>query len=109
MREQLSCSGAVSIAVKAHDAFPHCVITDFSISFAISVNGTTSVATYSARSELDYGTLLCWAKNAIGWQKTPCVFHIVSAGKSPGQILLSQPCSIRYRGFNMYRSRCFVR
>ncbi|XP_037081011.1 synaptogenesis protein syg-2-like [Pollicipes pollicipes] len=45
-----------------------------------TVNGTSSTAEYVPRSELDYGTLLCWARNGIGWQKTPCVFHIVSAG-----------------------------
>ncbi|XP_046998184.1 nephrin-like [Schistocerca americana] len=32
-------------------------------------------------SQSDYGTLLCWASNAVGIQVAPCVFHIVPAGK----------------------------
>ncbi|XP_042888534.1 nephrin-like [Penaeus japonicus] len=42
---------------------------------------TFSIITYTPMTELDYGTLLCWAKNAIGKQVRPCVFHIVPAGK----------------------------
>ncbi|XP_042205382.1 nephrin-like [Homarus americanus] len=40
-----------------------------------------SVITYTPMTSLDYGTLLCWATNAIGSQRDPCVFHIVPAGK----------------------------
>ncbi|XP_014218330.1 nephrin [Copidosoma floridanum] len=40
-----------------------------------------SVLTYKPASELDYGTVSCWASNAAGQQKTPCVFHIIAAGK----------------------------
>ncbi|XP_050707786.1 kin of IRRE-like protein 2 [Eriocheir sinensis] len=40
-----------------------------------------SVITYTPIATLDYGTLLCWASNAIGTQQEPCVFHIVPAGK----------------------------
>lgn len=36
---------------------------------------------YSPVSDLDYGTLLCWAKNAVGTQRTPCTFTIFPAGK----------------------------
>ncbi|XP_066978327.1 neural cell adhesion molecule 1-like isoform X2 [Macrobrachium rosenbergii] len=42
---------------------------------------TYSIITYTPMTELDYGTLLCWAENAIGQQNLPCVFHIVPAGK----------------------------
>lgn len=38
-----------------------------------------SVATYTPRSELDYGTLLCWGKNNLGLQSEPCVYQIVPA------------------------------
>nr|XP_045612714.1 uncharacterized protein LOC123767187 [Procambarus clarkii] len=42
---------------------------------------TYSIITYTPVTELDYGTLLCWATNLIGQQTRPCVFHIVPAGK----------------------------
>lgn len=42
--------------------------------------GTVSMVSYTPRTEMDYGTLLCWAKNSIGGQKVPCVFHIIAAG-----------------------------
>ncbi|XP_050738586.1 hemicentin-1-like [Eriocheir sinensis] len=40
-----------------------------------------SVITYTPIAALDYGTLLCWASNAIGTQQEPCVFQILPAGK----------------------------
>ncbi|TDG44787.1 hypothetical protein AWZ03_008761 [Drosophila navojoa] len=36
---------------------------------------------YTPSSDLDYGTVSCWAKNSIGVQKSPCVFQIVAAGR----------------------------
>lgn len=47
----------------------------------ISKSGTMSVVSYTPKTEMDYGTLLCWAKNSIGDQKVPCVFHIIAAGR----------------------------
>lgn len=38
-----------------------------------------SVAAYTPRSELDYGTLLCWAQNALGQQAEPCAYQVVPA------------------------------
>lgn len=38
-----------------------------------------SVATYTPRSELDYGTLLCWGQNNLGQQSEPCAYQIVPA------------------------------
>lgn len=32
-------------------------------------------------SEMDFGTLLCSAKNVVGEQMEPCVFRIIPAGK----------------------------
>lgn len=43
--------------------------------------GTSSVVSYTPMTELDYGTLLCWANNRIGAQQVPCVYHIIPAGK----------------------------
>ncbi|KAG1653245.1 Kin of IRRE-like protein 3 [Nymphon striatum] len=44
-------------------------------------NGTTSITYHQALSESDFGSLYCWAKNAIGDQHDPCVFEIVYASK----------------------------
>ena len=41
----------------------------------------TSVITYTPVTQLDYGTLLCYAENELGRQQSPCVLHIVPAGK----------------------------
>jgi len=41
---------------------------------------TKSVVEYVPRTELDYGSLLCWATNSVGRQRSPCVFHLVPAG-----------------------------
>ncbi|KAJ8930640.1 hypothetical protein NQ314_016555, partial [Rhamnusium bicolor] len=47
----------------------------------IARSGTSSVVSYTPMTELDYGTLLCYASNKIGAQRVPCVFHIIAAGK----------------------------
>ncbi|XP_068204793.1 uncharacterized protein [Palaemon carinicauda] len=62
---------------------------------------TYSIITYTPMTELDYGTLLCWAENAIGQQSLPCVFHIVPAGKPDpsGQLFRHQP------DFKLFHSR----
>lgn len=41
----------------------------------------TSVASYTPRSELDYGLLLCWATNALGQQTEPCQYQLVQAAR----------------------------
>ncbi|KAK7078205.1 hypothetical protein SK128_007804, partial [Halocaridina rubra] len=46
------------------------------------VQGTESVVNYTPVTELDYGTLLCWATNAIGQQLHPCVFQIIAADQA---------------------------
>lgn len=38
-----------------------------------------SVATWTPKSELDYGTLLCWAQNSLGNQADPCAYQLVPA------------------------------
>lgn len=42
---------------------------------------SSSTLTYTPVSELDYGTVMCWANNMAGRQQEPCVFHIIAAGK----------------------------
>lgn len=46
----------------------------------IARSGTSSTVTYTPVTEQDYGTLLCYAFNKIGHQRTPCIFHIIAAG-----------------------------
>ncbi|XP_037072249.1 nephrin-like [Pollicipes pollicipes] len=42
--------------------------------------GLESRSSYTPKTELDYGTLLCTAENDIGPMVKPCVFNIVPAG-----------------------------
>ena len=44
-------------------------------------DGFMSYASYTPKSEIDYGTLSCWATNEVGLQKRPCVFHVIPAGE----------------------------
>ncbi|KAF6200039.1 hypothetical protein GE061_006339 [Apolygus lucorum] len=54
----------------------------------IEMHGTSSTVSYTPTSELDYGTLLCWATNRIGHQKVPCLYHIIAAGKLTQIVLI---------------------
>ncbi|KAG5885941.1 hypothetical protein JTB14_027750 [Gonioctena quinquepunctata] len=49
--------------------------------FAKTSNGSLSILRYTPVSELDYGSLSCWASNSVGHQIEPCVFQLVAAGK----------------------------
>ncbi|BES90007.1 nephrosis 1, congenital, Finnish type (nephrin) [Nesidiocoris tenuis] len=40
-----------------------------------------STLSYTPLSDLDYGTVMCWASNTAGLQVDPCVFQIIPAGK----------------------------
>lgn len=48
----------------------------------ISSSGWQSNVTHRIyqNEQQDYGTLLCWARNAVGEQREPCVFSIQPAG-----------------------------
>ncbi|XP_042233629.1 nephrin-like [Homarus americanus] len=39
-----------------------------------------SILDYTPRSPRDYGTLSCWATNAVGTQADPCRFTVIEAG-----------------------------
>jgi len=45
----------------------------------VSSSGQSSSISYSPKTELDYGTLFCWASNIVG-KGTPCVFTILPIG-----------------------------
>ena len=49
--------------------------------FSVNINNSVSLFSYRPERELDYGTLMCWSRNAIGEQQKPCVFHIIAAGR----------------------------
>ncbi|KAF2362650.1 Immunoglobulin [Trinorchestia longiramus] len=44
-------------------------------------SGQTSTLGYQVLTEMDYGSLLCWAINDVGLMKTPCVIRLVPAAK----------------------------
>lgn len=46
-----------------------------------TVESSRSVAKFVPVTELDYGSLSCWAKNELGAQHEPCVYRIIPAGK----------------------------
>ncbi|XP_015585222.1 nephrin isoform X2 [Cephus cinctus] len=48
--------------------------------YSIEASGV-SILNITPATELDYGTLSCWAENSIGSQFRPCVFQLVTAGK----------------------------
>jgi hypothetical protein len=48
-----------------------------------SEHGAASLLTYTARTHMDYGTVVCAARNEVGdTSARPCVFHILPAGES---------------------------
>ena len=47
----------------------------------VNSSETRSTLRYRPRTEMDYGTVFCWATNDIGRMATPCVFHIIAAGE----------------------------
>ncbi|XP_020278889.1 nephrin-like [Pseudomyrmex gracilis] len=49
--------------------------------FSMEKSNGVSVLRYTPKTELDYGTLSCWADNLVGTQSKPCLFQLVAAGK----------------------------
>jgi len=43
--------------------------------------GYTDTLQYLLHSDMDFGTLLCWAANTVGVMRRPCVIHVVPAGE----------------------------
>ncbi|XP_076226361.1 neural cell adhesion molecule 2 isoform X2 [Nomia melanderi] len=64
--------------------------------------GTSSIVSYTPMTELDYGTLLCWASNRIGHQQVPCVYHIIPAGR-PDMV---HNCTTSNTSTNSFSVRC---
>ncbi|XP_043258018.1 hemicentin-1-like [Colletes gigas] len=36
---------------------------------------------YTPATEMDYGTVACWATNQVGKQRAPCLFQVIAAGR----------------------------
>ncbi|XP_011504734.1 PREDICTED: hemicentin-2-like [Ceratosolen solmsi marchali] len=36
---------------------------------------------YTPSTEMDYGTVACWASNQVGKQRSPCLFQVIAAGR----------------------------
>ncbi|KAK1133119.1 hypothetical protein K0M31_014477 [Melipona bicolor] len=68
----------------------------------IARSGTSSIVSYTPMTELDYGTLLCWATNRIGHQQVPCVYHIIPAGR-PDMV---HNCTTSNTSTNSFSVRC---
>jgi len=49
--------------------------------FSMEKSSGVSVLKYTPSTELDYGTLSCWADNLVGTQSRPCLFQLVAAGE----------------------------
>ncbi|VVC28852.1 Fibronectin type III,Immunoglobulin subtype,Immunoglobulin-like domain,Immunoglobulin-like [Cinara cedri] len=45
-----------------------------------SLNSSKTL-TYAPRTDFDYGTVECWARNRVGMQSSPCVYHVIAAGR----------------------------
>ncbi|XP_069681580.1 neural cell adhesion molecule 2 isoform X2 [Periplaneta americana] len=64
--------------------------------------GLVSLLRYTPESEVDYGTLACWASNSIGRQSVPCLFHIVAA-KTPHP---PEDCALKNRSSGGLEVQC---
>jgi len=53
-----------------------------------SSSNSSRVLTYAPRTDFDYGTVECWARNRVGTQTHPCVYHVIAAGKNPTRFSL---------------------
>ncbi|XP_043226063.1 hemicentin-1-like [Amphibalanus amphitrite] len=68
----------------------------------VNSSQTRSTLRYRPRTEMDYGTVFCWATNDIGRMARPCVFHIIAAG--PPDPLFN--CSLTQRTATAVTVRC---
>lgn len=55
-----------------HNLFPTSLYT---------VYGNSSTLRYTPTTDMDFGTVLCSATNAVGRQEAPCLYKLIAAGK----------------------------
>lgn len=53
--------------------------------------GSVSRLNYTPVTDMDYGTLACWGSNAVGHQRSPCIFQVVAAGNLQGYRIYPHP------------------
>ena len=46
----------------------------------VTVSGARSVVSYTPKTEMDFGSLACWASNSVGSAALPCVYLLVPIG-----------------------------
>ncbi|KAF7391114.1 hypothetical protein HZH66_009594 [Vespula vulgaris] len=46
-----------------------------------SSESTISRLNYTPSTDMDYGTLGCWASNVVGQSKQPCLYQVIAAGR----------------------------
>ncbi|KAK3849722.1 hypothetical protein Pcinc_043535 [Petrolisthes cinctipes] len=68
----------------------------------VATQGLQSSLSYVARTELDYGTLLCWGRNELGSQQKACVYKVVPAGPPD----IPDNCSLTNQTTESLRVRC---
>lgn len=61
---------------------------------------------YTPISDLDYGTIQCYARNSVGTQKVPCIYQVVAAGEFVLHNLVVMKIShfFGYKNFDFRRS-----
>ena len=62
--------------------------TDLSDDHFTNQGGSVSILSYKPKSQMDYGTVLCRARNLVGVQLVPCVYHVIPAGKADLTLLI---------------------
>ncbi|XP_044593894.1 neural cell adhesion molecule 2-like isoform X1 [Cotesia glomerata] len=75
--------------------------------FTIPMHGDTdgvSILKYTPVTDVDYGTLSCWADNEVGTQARPCLFQIVTAGK-PSPV---RNCTLANQTYTSVEVKCIA-
>ena len=74
----------------------------FATILILNLNISISFPPTYFQSEMDFGSILCWATNDIGRQIQPCVFHLLPAGK-PDPV---SNCTVASSSYSTMRIYC---
>nr|XP_031846638.1 hemicentin-1-like [Nomia melanderi] len=70
--------------------------------FSMEKSSGVSVLRYTPATDLDYGTLSCWADNFVGTQARPCLFQLVAAG-TPRPV---RNCTLENQTYSSVEVKC---